>query len=265
LEKSKIWTNETFAGVELLSANYKKFQFTKHWHDELAIGIIEEGAEGLFYRGDNIVIPKRHIVAINPGEVHTGFSGSKDGWRYRMFYFNLQELSEQFTHRDLPIDPIIDQALIYDEALFDSLMQLHLSLELSSFTLTKESLFTASLEKLFTKYGSAKKEASNSICHKSSYIARDFIQDNFDVNPSLSELERVSNCTKFQLIKSFKAVFGITPHQYLLQIKVINAKRLLSQGASCVDTSLACGFYDQSHFTRNFKKAFGVSPSNYTC
>ena len=263
MEKSKIWTNETFKGVELLSASYTKFEFTKHWHEELAIGVIEEGAEGLYYRGKNLVIPKRHIVAINPSEVHTGFAGSPSGWRYRMFYFNLEELNNQFANRDIPIDPIIDSPMIYDEYLFQVLLQLHVSLENPSFELTKESLFTLAIENLFKQYGTAKKEKTNNVCTRSSYLARDFIQDNFEFNPSLPELEIISNCSKFQLIKSFKAIFGITPHQYLLLIKVKHAKSLLSKGFSCVDTSLACGFYDQSHFTRNFKKAFGISPSNY--
>jgi AraC-like DNA-binding protein len=263
LETSKIWRNETFSGIELLSANFTKFKFAKHWHEELAIGVIEEGAEGLLYRGDNLIIPKRHIVAINPAEVHTGFSGTPDGWRYRMFYFDLKELSRQFENRGLPIDPIINQPMIDDDYLFDILFQLHLSLEQSSFELTKESLFVVALERLFTQYGSAKVEVFNSICCKSSYLARDFIHDNFELNPSLTELEQISNCSKFQLIKSFKTIFGITPHQYLLLVKVNNAKKMLATGLSSVDASMACGFYDQSHLTRNFKKAFGVSPSKY--
>ncbi|MGF1718477.1 AraC family transcriptional regulator [Vibrio kyushuensis] len=263
METSKIWRNETFSGVELLSASYTTFEFSKHWHDELAIGIIEEGAEGLLYRGSNLIIPKRHIVAINPAEVHTGFSGGSDGWRYRMFYFNLEELAHQFANHGMPINPIIERPLIFDEALFDELLQLHISLEQSAFELSKESFYILALEKLFTRYGSAREDKAYSICSQSSYLARDFICDNFDSNPSLAELEQVSGCSKFQLIRSFKAVFGITPHQYLLLIKVKKAKALLAQGSSCVDASLACGFYDQSHFTRNFKKAFGISPSNY--
>jgi AraC-like DNA-binding protein len=263
LENSKIWTNKTFKGVELLSASYTKFKFSKHWHDELAIGVIEEGAEGLLYRGQNLIIPKRHIVAINPSEVHTGFSSAPNGWRYRMFYFNLEELNNQFAHSDIPIEPIINSPIIYDEDLFHFLLYLHVSLENPSFKLTKESLFILALEKLFRRYGTAKQGKFNSVCTKSSYLARDYIQDNFEFNPSLTELETISNCSKFQLIKSFKTIFGITPHQYLLLIKVKKAKNLLAKGFSCVDASLACGFYDQSHFSRNFKKAFGISPSNY--
>ena len=146
LEKSKIWKNQTLPGVELLSASYTKFEFSKHWHDELAIGIIEDGAEGLFYRGNNVLVPKHHIVAINPSEVHTGFAGSPKGWRYRMFYFDLPTLVKQFEYTDLSIAPIIEKPVIDDLHLFNDLLQLHLSLEISSFDLTKESLLAIALE-----------------------------------------------------------------------------------------------------------------------
>ncbi|MBW3695176.1 AraC family transcriptional regulator [Vibrio sp. T187] len=263
MEKSKIWRNELFSGVELLAAKYTKFEFTKHWHDELAIGVIEDGAEGLFYRGRNIVIPKKHIVAINPSEVHTGFSGSPMGWQYRMFYFDLKTLSEQFSTRDWPINPVIETAKIDDAPLFELLIQLHRSLEEASFEITRESLLVVAIEQLLTRHGSTPVEKHTQVCTKTSYLARDFIHDNFMASPSLSELEQIANCSKFQLIKSFKSIFGVTPHQYLILIKVKHAKTLLAQGESCIDTALACGFYDQSHFNRNFKKAFGISPSNF--
>ncbi|MDB4837146.1 AraC family transcriptional regulator [Marinomonas sp.] len=262
-ESSKIWKNEAMSGIELLSARYTKFEFSKHWHDELAIGIIEDGAEGLLYRGQNLIVPKKHIVAINPSEVHTGFAATEDGWRYRMFYFDLPALSAQFETSCFDADSIIDHPVIDNEALFDSLLNLHLALEHPSFALTKESLFALALDQLFTQYGSSKIQALNPVDLKSSYLARDYLMDHYDANPSLETLETLTHCSKFQLIKSFKSLFGVTPHQYLLLIKAQKAKQFLSQGMTCIDTSLACGFYDQSHFTRNFKRAFGVSPSNY--
>ena len=264
METSKVWKNKTLPNVELLSATYKKFEFSKHWHDELAIGVIEEGAEGLFYKGENLVVPENNIVAINPGEIHTGSAGAKDGWRYRMFYFDLPTIAKQFEFIDLTVDPVISQSIIDSPVLFNELLFLHQSLENSSFELTKESLMTLTFEKLFTNYGTVKTiDNTNKTDKNSAYLARDYILAHWDENLSLSTLELICDCSKFQLIRSFKALFGIPPHQFLLIIKANKSKRLLSQGFSCVETSLACGFYDQSHFNRNFKRAFGVTPSKY--
>ena len=44
-EYSKIWKNKEHQNIELLSASFKKFSFSKHWHDEFAIGVIETGLE----------------------------------------------------------------------------------------------------------------------------------------------------------------------------------------------------------------------------
>ncbi len=220
LESSKLWINKAFPGVELLSANYTKFEFSKHWHDELAIGIIEDGAEGLFYKGNNLLVPKHHIVAINPSEIHTGFAGAPNGWKYRMFYFDLPMLVKQFDYSDLSITPIIEKPVIDDKHLFNDLLQLHHALELSSFALTKESLLVVALEKLFTRHGSIKNiENLKNTDSTSAFLVKEMINDNWHANPSLVELETLTGVTKFQIIRSFKKQFGITPHQFLLLLK----------------------------------------------
>ncbi len=264
METAKIWKSEHFSGIELLSASYNKFEFAKHWHDELAIGLIEEGAEGLLYRGQNIVVPKNHIVTINPSEIHTGYAGSDEGWRYRMFYFDIHSINAQFQQSEVSVDPVLDQPVIDDAELFCELHQLHLALEQTSFNLTKDSLLAVVFEKLFTRYGSInRRDFSGAKCDKSTLRTREYLLDNWYLNVSLEELEHETGRTKFQLIRLFKQAYGITPHQFLLLVKAHKAKQLLTQGNSCVETSLACGFYDQSHFNRNFKRAFGVTPKNY--
>ena len=264
METAKIWQSEHFSGIELLSANYNKFEFAKHWHDELAIGLIEEGAEGLLYRGQNIVVPKNHIIAINPSEIHTGYASCDDGWRYRMFYFDLHTIYQQFEQSGLRVDPILDKPVINDLELFAELKQLHLALENTSFDLTKDTLLTVVLEKLFSRYGSSKSNCgSGKNDDRSALLTREYLLDNWHLNVSLEQLEGETGRSKFQLIRAFKQAYGITPHQFLLLVKAHKAKQLLAYGNSCVDTSLACGFYDQSHFNRNFKRAFGITPKNY--
>lgn len=264
MEQSKLWRSVEFSGIELLSATYTDFKFKKHWHDELAIGMIEAGAERVWYRGQDLLVPQQQIIAINPGEIHTGFSGTDYGWRYRMFYFDLVYLSKQLKDSALTVNSVIDRPVIDDPLLYFELLQLHHSLEVSSLKLTKDTLLTITLEKIFAKYGStSSKQSTKRIDIKSAVSAREFIIEHWQGNPSLSQLEQHTNCTRFQLLRSFKAMFGVTPHQFLLLIKTKKAKALLSKGVSYLEASLACGFYDQSHFNRNFRKVYGITPSKY--
>ncbi|WP_249199364.1 AraC family transcriptional regulator [Photobacterium sp. GJ3] len=259
-----MWRPARYSGIELLSAAFTQFEFSRHWHDELAIGVIESGAEGLFYRGSNIIVPQQQIVAINPAEIHTGFPGSAQGWRYRMFYFSPEFIARCFAETPAHVSPVIDRAVIHHPELFHLLFQLHVSLESPSLDLTRDSLLITALEMLFTNYGNARHVASLTTSDKKSpVLVRDYLQDHWQDNVALDELAHLCGQTKFKIIRDFKTQYGMTPHQYLLMLKVQRAKTLLRQGQSCADTALACGFFDQSHFTRNFKRAFGVPPRHY--
>jgi AraC-like DNA-binding protein len=50
---------------------------------------------------------------------------------------------------------------------------------------------------------------------------------------------------------------------YQLQLKMAEAKKLLMQQVSILDVCYELGFYDQAHFTREFYKMNGLSPSIY--
>ena len=139
-EYSKIWKNKEHQNIELLSASFKKFSFSKHWHDEFAIGVIEEGAEGLDFNNKKINIPKNNIVAINPGEIHTGFSASNNGWKYRMFYFDSNLIKSILSEYSIQNDSLLTNPNISNPYLFKNLLDLHHSLESEHFKLTRDSL-----------------------------------------------------------------------------------------------------------------------------
>ena len=67
----------------------------------------------------------------------------------------------------------------------------------------------------------------------------------------------------FRRIRRFKEEVGLTPHQYIIQSRVREAKRLLADGASIADAALRAGFYDQSHLNRWFNKTLGITPHMY--
>jgi len=56
---------------------------------------------------------------------------------------------------------------------------------------------------------------------------------------------------------------GVPPYAYLVQLRVNRAQAMLCAGSSVSDVAYACGFCDQSHLNRMFKKAVGVPPGKY--
>ena len=64
---------------------------------------------------------------------------------------------------------------------------------------------------------------------------------------------------------AFKALFGMTMHRYQLSQKIERAKFCLTYYSEMkiVDLALSLGFYDEFHFSRQFKKAVGESPTAF--
>ncbi len=85
-------------------------------------------------------------------------------------------------------------------------------------------------------------------------------------SPELSnvELARVADVSEVYLRRLFNEHYGTTPKQYVLNLRIDEAKRLMDEGISSVGTiAESCGFSGIYHFSRMFKTVTGVSPSEY--
>jgi AraC-like DNA-binding protein len=92
----------------------------------------------------------------------------------------------------------------------------------------------------------------------------DFITAHLDGDPTIAELARECALSPGYFARSFRRTTGITPHQWLVQKRVQRAKALLLGGTSgLADIAAACGFVDQSHFTRVFTRLEGDSPGRW--
>lgn len=110
------------------------------------------------------------------------------------------------------------------------------------------------------------------VCVKErNYVAReninkviDFIKENYIGEYSLEEMARLANISPYHFIRVFKAQTGKTPHEYLLEIKLENARELLKKSSLTItEISSLCGFNSLSHFTTLFRRKTGVTPSYY--
>jgi len=79
----------------------------------------------------------------------------------------------------------------------------------------------------------------------------------------LETLAKRAGLSRFQALRAFKQRYGLPPHAYQLALRIGHARNLLREGAAAADVAARCGFADQSHFTRHFKRISGVTPAHY--
>ncbi|MDO5132931.1 MAG: AraC family transcriptional regulator [Eubacteriales bacterium] len=80
----------------------------------------------------------------------------------------------------------------------------------------------------------------------------------------LDEMAKLCMISKPHLIRCFKKELGCTPHDYLLDYRLRQAKELLVSSSRTVEEiAEECGFNSISHFSRAFKGRIGMSPSEY--
>jgi AraC family transcriptional regulator len=94
--------------------------------------------------------------------------------------------------------------------------------------------------------------------------AAERLRDDWRTPPSLAELAREAGVSPDHLTRRFRAAFGLRPGDFVRQRRVEQALRLMRETPdSLADIALACGFADQSHFGRVFKRLRGVSPERH--
>ncbi len=94
--------------------------------------------------------------------------------------------------------------------------------------------------------------------------ALDYLEKNLSDELTLSELAARSNMSISHFTREFSAVFGQTPHRYILERRLdIVLRRLTETRTAITELAMELGFHDASHLSRAFTKRFGTSPSAF--
>ncbi len=92
----------------------------------------------------------------------------------------------------------------------------------------------------------------------------DRMQADLSRDIDLHSLAKESGYSRGHFLRMFREATGITPHQYLLRLRLQEAQRMLREkSVKLVDIALACGFSSHTHMSRMFRQTIGVTPSEY--
>ena len=105
---------------------------------------------------------------------------------------------------------------------------------------------------------------NRSLTHTRLQQAIDYIHAHLERDLSLAEIAQVVNISPTYFASLFKRTTGISPHKYVVQLRVERAKLLLSKtNLAIADIALQVGFSNQSHLTRHFKRLTGATPKQF--
>lgn len=265
-DHARYWRTPLLPGAELLTAEYREHTFAPHWHDAYTVPVIEAGAEGYDYRGSRQIAEAGTVPIINPGEVHTGSRAFEDGWRYRVFYLPVdavQSLADAIgeCHAAQPWFPV---APIREHELARRLVLAHRLLEAGQDPLAAETAFVDAFSTLIGRHALARPTApvcptdDARVARMKARLAADLLEP-----LSLTDLAGAVGLSAFHAARLFSRTTGMAPHAWRTQLRLQRSLAPLRAGLSVTEVAAACGFTDQSHFTRHFRRMFGVPPGRW--
>jgi len=265
-ENANFTIANAFGGIEIVHADYKGQTFSKHVHEGYTIGVIEEGAQRFYRSGDMHVADTNSIILVNADDVHTGESASIGGWKYRAMYPVLEQFES--ISNDLydgkQFAPYFSPSVINDTKLTEQLRLLFYQVDNNASKLLTETIMYSIMMRLTLGHSTlrnAPKDISGS--KYKIFLVKEYLDSYPSEDISLNQLAIIAGLSQFHLIRQFKKMFDLAPHSYQIQSRLKKAKALLKAGVKPSMVATDCGFHDQSHFNRHFKKALGTTPSKF--
>ncbi len=259
----------------------KPFKIPVHWHDELEIIYVEKGTLNLAISGQEYKVKEGSVFIVNTKELH--FMGVDDlTTSYYTLLFPLEFISFQsldalehdflmpLRSKKLLFDNIIIEDDINDEActLVNKVIELnghHCSDTTESDNVKQIQTRLVLLQ--FLELIIRRDKFQKNIITNNSDFQMDmltYIQDNCSSKIKLSDLAERFHMSEKYISRYFKDHFNITITQYINHLRLSQAKNLLeTTDESVTDIALKVGFSNVSHFIRNFKDNYHISPLKY--
>ncbi len=264
-ETRAFWRHRSFPDLGMLKARFTRHRYDLHTHPTYVIALITAGAERVRIGRETIVAPAGSVLVVNPEEWHDGEAGADEGWAYRTFYPTepmLTAVAGELGRRDAPV---FSRRLIHDEELASALRIAHDS-SMSDDPTRAEATMLVALRRLILRHadGDARAERiDQSGARRRLSLYEQTIEDGLAVGLDLQTLADAAGVTRFQVIRDFRKTLGVTPAGFIRNRRLRRANRLIEDGAALADAAFAAGFADQSHLSRAFRAAHGVTPGMF--
>jgi AraC-like DNA-binding protein len=250
-------------GVEALHARFVRHAYRPHSHPTWTVAVVERGAARFALEATQQRAVEGELFVLEPEAVHTGRAAVPEGWAYKVLYIEPCIL-HQWTERDATMPRAARWVVFRDPALRVALIRAHVALAGEACELAVEEALLTAVAALrpHLRPGPPARWRDRPE-HAAVRRARDHLRERWNRRVTLSELAAVAGLSRFELVRRFRAQTGITPHAFQTNVRIEQARRLLGSGIAPAEVAATCGFADQPHLGREFKRAVGVTPGRY--
>jgi AraC-like DNA-binding protein len=250
-------------GIEALHARFVDHAYPPHSHPTWTVAVVEHGAARFSLDATQQRADQGELFVLEPEAVHTGMAAVPQGWAYKVLYVEPQILHE-WAERD-GIAPRAARWVVFrDHALRRALRRVHAALADEPPGLGVDQAVLHAVAALGPHLRPVASERQRGRAeHAAVRRTRRHLSEHWDQPVPLAELAVVACLSRFELIRRFRAETGLTPHAYQVNLRVTRARALLAAGVTPAVVAADCGFADQPHLTRTFKRVVGVTPGHY--
>ena len=226
-----------YTGCELCAPSHS---YGPHVRGHYLIHYCTSGRGTLYDKYGTHEISAGELFIIRPGEVTTYIADSRDPWRYVWIAFK-GDVASLFT-TDRSVYRCSDAPFLRIEELTESL-------ELSPYP------YTAAIYEIIYRLFS-EQERTDTLSRIKKYIRYSYM-----LEISAESVARDFGYERTYLYRIFKARYGTGVKDYIIRVRMENAKSFLTGGHSVKETAALCGYGDEFGFSRAYKKYYGYPPS----
>ncbi len=257
IEQAVYW-HERHPFLHVRSTASSKQPYATHFHDCLSLGVLFKGGTVVRCNGVASTIHSGQMALIAPMEPHScnPLGGRERG--YHMLYIDtawaLDALGAPPGSRLAVTKRILD-----DSDLWNALMRLAAAIREGRDDYSGCDALTEAIKTHVSVLPTAGETPSKTLA-----AWADGMDAVGERAASVEERARELGMRRESFIRSFRRATGVTPVQYRQCLRLIRARDCLREGRSLVDTALACGYADQSHFHRMCVKYLSATPVQMT-
>lgn len=258
---AQIIRNQHCPYIEIKTGDDGRFAVKNHSHDELSIGFVYRGGCRIACRGIDVELTENQAVIFPPGAIHLCAPHDPEKYCFSIIYIDCKWFSGVFDYEPASLLPKVvtldSDAIAIQSGFIENFDQFEDPLTAESETI----LFLNTV--VHNIFKSRQQENKEEIRSNKMDQVKEHLDRYFTDQISLDELADIYGKSKYSLLRQFKRDYRLTPHAYLINKRINQAKMMLQQDFNIARTAVECGFFDQSHFIKVFRNFTGMNPSDY--